>query len=337
MICDIAIPVWNKKELTERCINSILLNTDFPYRIVLIDNGSQEPTREFLQSISSKYPDKIKLIVNKENLGNTTAGVQGMKYSNAEYVCILDNDTIVCKGWLSEMIKIAQLSDKIGIVNPNSNSFGLHKPGGVPLEDFSQELLNKNTGKFIEIGTAVGFCSLVKRKVINQIGCWDERFSPGYFEDTEYSMRAKKYGYKSVIAQGAYVYHDEHASFKSREQKKRFEKLFKESREKFYALYGKPKRILYVINKPVSDYKLLNKQIYEYADKGDFVTLFIKGVISNDADIVKHGNIKKINLRGPFFNLKTLIKVIIKKKKFDKIYTNGLGLAKFLSPEVVNV
>jgi GT2 family glycosyltransferase len=319
MICDIAIPVWNKKELTEKCVNSILLNTDFPYRIVLIDNASQQPTQEFLEFISSKYPDKIKLIVNKENLGNTTAGVQGMKYSNAEYVCILDNDTIVCKGWLSEMIKIAQLSDKIGIVNPNSNSLGLHKPEGMSLEDFSSELLNKNTGKFVEIGAAVGFCYLVKRKVINEIGCWDQRFSPGYFEDTEYSMRAKKYGYKSVIAQGSYIYHDEHASFKSKEQKKNFEKLFNENREKFYALYGKPERLLFAISKPVSDLQKLNNKLYDYADKGNFVDVIVKNN-HKDIKLIEHGNIKKIIFGDAFFKAKLLWKILVKKKKYDRIF-----------------
>jgi GT2 family glycosyltransferase len=337
MICDIAIPVWNKKELTERCVNSILSNTESPFRIILIDNGSQEPAREYLKSVSSRYPDKVKLIVNKDNLGNTAAGVQGMKYSDAEYVCILDNDTIVCKGWLSEMVKVAELSGKTGIINPNSNSFGVHKPEGKSLEDFSGELLKENSGKFIEVGAAVGFCYMVKRKVVNEIGCWDERFSPGYFEDTEYSMRAKKYGYKSVIALGAYVYHDEHSSFKSSEQKKNFEKLFNESKEKFYALYGKPKRILYAISRPVSDYKSLNELIYEHADKGDFVTLFIKKDCCSSSGFLEHGNVKKVNLKSPFFNLETFFRVILKKKKFDKIYASQKTLARFIAGEAINV
>jgi len=319
MICDIAIPVWNKKELTEKCVNSIFLNTEFPYRIVLIDNGSTEPTKSYLKSISAEYPDKIKLIANKENLGNTTAGVQGMKYSDAEYVCILDNDTFVCKGWLSEMIKVAELSDTIGIVNPNCNSFGLHKTEGQSLEDFSKELLSKNAGKYVEIGAAVGFCYLVKRKVINEIGCWDERFSPGYFEDTEYAMRAKKYGYKSVIASGAYIYHDEHSSFKSREKKKYFEKLFNESREKFYELYGKPERILYVISRPVSNEKLLNEKLYKYADKGNFVEVIIKKKYSG-AKLIEHGNIKKIIFGNAFFKIKAWFRILAKKKKYDHVF-----------------
>jgi GT2 family glycosyltransferase len=319
MLCDIAIPVWNKKELTERCVSSIRANTDAPYRIVLIDNGSQEPTRKYLESVSSQYPDTVKLIVNKVNLGNTAAGVQGMKYSDADYACILDNDTIVCKGWLSEMIKIAQSSDKIGIVNPNSNSFGLHKSEGMSLESFSIDLLKENAGRSVEIGAAVGFCYLVKRKVINEIGCWDERFSPGYFEDTEYSMRAKKYGYKSVIAQGAYVFHDEHASFKSKEQKKRFEKLFNESREKFYALYGRPERILFALTGPVPDVRRLNDRLYEYADKGNFVDVITRNA-DRDIKLIEHGNVHKIVLGDMFFPARLWLRILLKKKKYDRFF-----------------
>ena len=326
MKCDIAIPVWNKKDLTERCVKSIFSNTTFPYRIVLIDNGSEEPTRRYLQDISAKNPEKVRLIVNKENLGNTVAGNQGMRYSDAEYVCILDNDTIVCRGWLSEMVKVAEGSIDAGIVNPSSNSFGLRKKKDESLEEFASELSRQNSGKSVEIGAAVGFCYLVKRKVINEIGCWDERFSPGYFEDTEYSMRAKKKGYKSVIALAAYVYHDEHASFKSKDKKMEFEKLFRESQDKFHAMYGKPKRTLYVLTKKDDGLIDLLKEItYRDADKGDWADVFIKYALG-DVGLARHGNIKKVILGNPFFNWKIVLRVMTKKKRFGAIYVDNRGL-----------
>jgi len=328
MKCDIAIPIWNKKELTERCVESILFNTSFPYRIILIDNGSKEPTRSYLKGLSIKYPEKVKLIVNRENLGNTAAGNQGMKYSGAEYVCILDNDTIVCKDWLSEMVRVANLSSNIGIVNPSSNSFGTRPKKGQSLEEFSSGLNIENSGKYTEVGAAVGFCYLVKRKVINEIGCWDERFSPGYFEDTEYSMRAKKFGYRSVIALGSYVYHEEHASFKSKEKKKEFEELFKQSREKFHALHGKPKRSLYVISKKDARLlTLLKERAYRDADAGNWENIFIKET-AGDIEFARHGNIKKVILKPSFFDIKILWRVLTKKKKFDRIYGDDTRLLK---------
>jgi len=320
MICDIAIPIWNKKEFTERCINSILDNTSFPFRILLIDNASSEPTCSYLRTIANQYPDKIVLIRNKENLGNTMAGIQGMKYSDAEYVCILDNDTIVCRGWLEEMIRIAGLREDIGVVNPNSNTFGLKGPSSrAALEEFAKDLLRKEGGKFIEIGAAIGFCYLVKRKVINEIGYWDEGFSPGYFEDTEYSMRAKKYGYKSVIALGAYVYHDEHSSFKSKEKRKDFEKIFRASQERFFQLYGKPQRLLYVVRKGITDLDGFNNRLYKEADRGNFVDIIIPQRYAS-LNIIRHGNIRKIVLRNLCFNLKTWFRILTKKKRYNMVF-----------------
>jgi len=326
MKCDIAIPVWNKKDLTQRCVESILSNTIFPYRIVLIDNASGEVTKKYLRDVSTKNPDRINLVTNEKNLGNTAAGSQGMRFSDAEYVCILDNDTIVCKGWLSEMVKAAESSECIGIVNPQSNSFGLSKKKLQSLEDFASDLLTKNSGRHVELGSAIGFCYMVKRKVINEIGYWDERFSPGYFEDTEYSMRAKKKGYKSVVALGAYVYHDEHASFKSKDKKKEFEKLFKASQDKFHAMYGKPKRILYVVSEEDKRFfELLKRDAYREAEKGNWVSVLMKDNVG-DIELARHGNIRKIASGGFLFDWKVLIGVITKKKKYNEIFSNDRRL-----------
>ncbi|MFH1782725.1 MAG: glycosyltransferase family 2 protein [Candidatus Omnitrophota bacterium] len=327
MKCDIVIPVWNKKQLTKRCVDHILSNTIFPYTVLLIDNASKDDTRKYLEKTASDNPDRIKLIVNKENLGNTTAGVQGMTYGDAEYVCILDNDTIVCKDWLVEMVKVAEASDDIGIVNPSSNTFGLRKKKMESLEDFTGRLVRENSGKFVEIGTAVGFCYLVKRKLINEIGVWDERFSPGYFEDTEYSMRAKQKGYKSVMALGSYVYHEEHASFKGREKKEHFEKLFNESKEKFYKLYRKPKRMLYVIKDAKNEgFQMIKENMYSFADAGNWIDVMMKKSDIEEIKDLNHGNIRKIFYEDSFFNVFLMFKVLTKKKKYDSINVNSKSL-----------
>jgi GT2 family glycosyltransferase len=214
------------------------------------------------------------------------------------------------------------MSDKIGIVNPNGNSFGLHKPKDMSLEAFSRGLLRENSGKYVEIGAAVGVCYLVKRKVINEIGYWNEHFSPGYFEDTEYTMRAKKCGYKSVIASGAYIYHDEHLSFKSREKKKDFERLFRISREKFYEMYGRPERVLFIVSRAISDVTDLNKRIYEYADKGNFVEVITKDSLDGTG-LINHGNVKKTVFGTAFFKIKVWLKILTKKKRYNRVFMDS--------------
>jgi len=73
-ICDIIICVWNNCAITRECIDSIRKNTCYPYRLVLIDNGSEKETREYLEGLRDDQNLNIEIIRNEENIGNTKAG-----------------------------------------------------------------------------------------------------------------------------------------------------------------------------------------------------------------------------------------------------------------------
>src|SRR5262245_36921432 len=114
-ICDIIICVWNNKEVTRECIESIAKNTQYPYRLVLIDNASGEETQTYLESLKKDPRFKVIIIRNEENLGNTKAVNQGLTATDAPYVVNLDNDTYVAEGWLTEMVKVAESDPQIGM------------------------------------------------------------------------------------------------------------------------------------------------------------------------------------------------------------------------------
>ncbi len=319
MRCDIVIPVWNMKELTEQCVNSVIRHTDFPYRFIMVDNASNDDTKRYLEDLSKRKDVDVRLIRNEENLGNSKAANQGIRSSDAEYVCILDNDTIVTDHWLSEMIKVAESDAKIGIVNPLSN-YGAKKPLGKSWKDIAAASYRKGAGKYIETAAAIGFSFLIKRKVINDIGVWSEGYGPGYFEDTEYSVRAIKHGYKIAIAQGAYVVHLEHSSFKKTGF---FDELFAKNQKLFYDEFGKSKRFLYVLTG--SEKTLgLDKSAYENAQKRNWIWVFLrKGVSIN---LPTHAYIKLFYLNRPFFQTNCILRILKKKKRFDAIYSDSLSL-----------
>ena len=124
MICDIVITVWNNFELTKSCIDSIIKNTDADYRLIIIDNASNDETKKYLEQFKDKEGARVLLIRNENNLGFIKAVNQGMKLSGAPYICLINNDTIVTKGWLAEMIRVAEGSPRIGLINPSSNTLG---------------------------------------------------------------------------------------------------------------------------------------------------------------------------------------------------------------------
>jgi GT2 family glycosyltransferase len=322
MRCDIVIPVWNKKEMTRQCINSISANTHCDYSIIIIDNASNQPTRAYLDEVKTQYPDRIIIIRNQENVGNTRAVNQGILSSMADYVCILDNDTLVFDDWLSEMIRVAESSKDIGIIGPNSNS-GKKKPWNKSYQQYAEEITAGKQGQYTETAAVIGFCYLVKKDVIDKIGMWDERFSPGYFEDTEYCIRAREAGYKCVFAKGAFVYHFEHASFKSRE----FNILFKQSEEKFYSLYKRPQRVLYILTNPSNrHYNQIKQESYNLAKNSNWVSIFLKKSAPK-IDLHNHAYIKVFRFSDIFINFITIVKVLLKKKKFSKIIVDNKNLS----------
>ncbi|MFC1667582.1 glycosyltransferase family 2 protein [Candidatus Omnitrophota bacterium] len=211
MNCDIIIPVWNQLDFTRKCIESFFKNTNYAFHLIIVDNGSSQPTKDYLDKLARDKKDDLTLLRNEKNLGFIKATNQGIRQSQAPYVCFLNNDTQVTEGWLREMIKVAENREDIGIINPSSNTLGCKPKRGQSL-DLLAKKLKSYTGEWSELAWATGFCMLVKRKVIQKVGFFDEIYGMGTFEDADFSKKAQGLGYLCVCATAAYVYHQERRS-----------------------------------------------------------------------------------------------------------------------------
>lgn len=323
MRCDIVIPVWNQPELTKECVDSIIKHTgNVDYRLIIIDNASNDETKHYLEGLKGVLAQKLLLVRNENNLGFVRAANQGMRLSDAPYVCLLNNDTLVTGSWLEEMIKVAGSYPQIGLVNPSSNNLG-QKPAKDESIYTYAERLKKDSEKFFELGSAIGFCMLVKREIIDRIGVFDEIYGMGNFEDTDYSRRVIKEGFLCVRAPCAYVYHREGTSFGRDEI---FDENFERNRQIYEFRWGKRRWIAYVLN-PVDEYVLtkFKKDALNTARNGFWVWSFSKGRL----DIPRHSNIIAAEFHK-FFYIKTLFKILFKKKKFSEIYVTDERLVKVL-------
>lgn len=214
MRCDIIIPVWNQPAFTRQCIESVSRNTAHPYRLIIIDNGSAAETRDYLKNLSIPGVEVV-VIRNEENLGFVKAVNQGLKRSDAPYVCLLNNDTVTSPGWLERLVEFAEEHKDVGLLNPVCDG---HLD--TPIDEYARRLAG-NKGRYMEMNQCFGFCMLIKRELIDKIGHMDEAFGIGGFDDTDYSMRAHKAGYRSVCVHNSYVYHKQHVSFKAMGDRKR--------------------------------------------------------------------------------------------------------------------
>jgi len=174
------------------------------------------------------------LIANGKNLGFVKAVNQGLGLSDAPYVCVLNNDTVPAPGWLDRMVAFAGGHKDVGLINPQCNGHG-----DMTIEDYAKAL-EARKGRFMEMNQCQGFCMLVKREVIEKIGLLDESFGIGGFDDTDYSMRAHKAGYKSVAIGDAYVYHRLHGSFDKAGDR---EYWVKRNQKIYYDKWGKHLRV----------------------------------------------------------------------------------------------
>lgn len=119
---------WNGFEDTKECLESVEKIIYRNYKIALIDNGSESDDFAKLKNFV-KTNKKIKLIRNKENLGFTGGVNQGMEESierKAKYSLLLNNDAIVDKNFLSEMVKVGELKKEIGVVG--NKIYYFHNP-----------------------------------------------------------------------------------------------------------------------------------------------------------------------------------------------------------------
>jgi len=209
----IIIVNWNNWTDTLECLESLKNNDYLNYKVVIIDNGSKE---KFQISDS-----KVKVIYNKENLGFSGGNNVGIKYAlenKADYILLLNNDTIVSNNFLSKMVEIAEKDNKIGIVGPKiyfPDSKKIWFAGGK-----INWLYNKGIMKgFNEIDNGqynkpeaqktdyiTGCCALIKKEVLKKIGLMPEEYFL-YYEDTDWSLKAQKQGYKCIFVPSAIIWH----------------------------------------------------------------------------------------------------------------------------------
>lgn len=214
----IVMLTWNGLHYTRECLASLRALTEgVEYRVIVVDNGSSDGTREYLRTL-----DWIELIENSENLGYVRGNNQGIAAAPPGWdVLLLNNDMrIIQADWLQRLRAVAHSDAAYGVVGcrllmsdgrllhagtymPNDSFWGWQIGGGE--EDIGQYY------RVREVEGIVGACMYLRRDVIATIGGLDERFF-SYYEDTDYCLRARQAGYKVVVVGDVSLIHHENVS-----------------------------------------------------------------------------------------------------------------------------
>jgi len=226
------------------------------YELIVVDNGSKDGTVGYLEELSRRR-DNVHIILNKENSTYAKSNNQGYEISEGDHVCFLNNDTVVNEGWLDHMTahlyKNNSLSN-IGIVGPITNcSNGKQAYGNIQDPKVWYE---QNKGRWCHAGRLYGWCLLMKRALLNEIGIFDEQFENSH-EDNDICLRAQLAGYRLVIAFDTWIHHTGQGTFRNFYTTEEYLSNGQKNSEKYFNKWWDPRP-----RKLVAVYRLGNCEQY---------------------------------------------------------------------------
>jgi GT2 family glycosyltransferase len=218
----IVILNWNGKDDTLECLASVF-KLDYPnFSVIVVDNGSTDGS---VAAIRQDYP-QVTLIETGRNLGYAGGNNVGIRYAldqNAEFIFLLNNDTIVSSNILTELISASKRFPEAGILGPKIYYYSkpeiIWSAGGY--WDQAQQCFEQIGDGEIDKGQfdqetptdfIVGCALFIKAECFHKIGLLDEGFFLNY-EEIDFEYRAKQHGFKLLYVPKARLWHKVSSSF----------------------------------------------------------------------------------------------------------------------------
>ena len=240
----VVVVTWNNRELNRMCLESLFARTEWPnLEVIVVDNGSSDGTPELLADLARRHPT-LRVIAFDENRGFPAACNAGLAQATGAYLALLNNDTVVTRGWAAALIAHLARDPKLGLVGPVTNAIANEARIEVGYTDlarlpaWARGWVRDHDGEAFSIPMLAFFCVVMRRETFEKVGALDERFGTGMFEDGDYNRRVRAAGWEVRCARDAFVHHWQKASFR-RLGKDAYFKLFEENRQRYEEKWGK--------------------------------------------------------------------------------------------------
>ena len=213
----VVIPVHNKIEFTVACLLSIVFNRPaVPFEIVIVDDASSDASASLL----SRWPG-LRYTCNPRNLGFIDSCNRGAELARGRFVCFLNNDTNVLRGWLDELhwtllnVPGAALAGS-KLVYPRGE---LQESGGIVWRDGSAwnyghggDPDDPRTSYLRDVDYVSGASLMVSAALFKQLGGFDTLYRPAYYEDSDLAFRIRRRGLRTLVQPASMVVHYEGVS-----------------------------------------------------------------------------------------------------------------------------
>jgi GT2 family glycosyltransferase len=233
---------WNRWDLTRRCLDTLRETDLTDAEVLVVDNGSTDETPKALAAYTW-----VRVLRNAENLGFVRGNNVGISQADPESdVVLLNNDLeFTQRDWLQKLRACAHSRLDAGVVGCR-----LRLPDGrllhagayvLPETCWGQQLgsLEKDIGQYggnREVEGIVFACAYLRRELVRAIGGLSEDYE-SYFEDTDYSLRARQAGFQTLVCGEVTLVHREHGSTSG--DTPAFTRIFQKSRETFRKKWAK--------------------------------------------------------------------------------------------------
>lgn len=251
----IVIVSYNVKDLLKKCLASILKNQgDLALEIIAVDNASSDRTAEM---VKTDFP-QVKLIANFNNLGFAAANNQGLKESQGDFILVLNPDTEIINNALKKILEFMKRTERAGMaggkhlnldrtLQPSVRRFPSFWPLFLiftkiarifpelpPLQRYLAKDFNYKLSQPVD--QAAGSFLLLRKKMLEQIGLFDERFFT-WFEEVDLCRRAQAAGWQVWYCAQAEIIHHGGQSF-SQQLTLKNQKIFFQSAWKYFRKHG---------------------------------------------------------------------------------------------------
>jgi GT2 family glycosyltransferase len=213
-LVSVVIVNWNGRHLLGECLDSLLAQQAAgPLEIIVVDNGSQDGSREFVQ----EHYRSVRLVALTDNRGFAGGNNAGIRMTTGKYIALLNNDTRVDQAWLANLLREAETgSARTGMWASKILSYDdpsvfdnvglLLYPDGLGR---GKGRLEKDMGQYDQREEALfpsGCAGLYRKEMLDEIGLFDEEFF-AYADDVDIGLRARLAGWGCVYVPDAKVYH----------------------------------------------------------------------------------------------------------------------------------
>ncbi len=218
----VVVVAYNHLEMTKQCVESVLRDTDFEAlnaELVLVDHGSSDDVLEYFERLGVG-----RVIHYKANMRGTMFCALP-QICDSEYYVHVANDTVVTKNWLDILLSCMDSDPKIALAVPATCNISNYQNWNVPTSDCKKLLKlaaahnRSNPRLWNDRARVLPPIGVFRIRTLNEIGFWDPYFYTFDFMDDDFSLRARRNGFRQVLCEDVMCYHRGSATIKEEQRK----------------------------------------------------------------------------------------------------------------------